>query len=228
MRTWRDQESARAIQAELLAVQGDNIKLKMDNGREFIMPISRFHKDDQEYVKTWKEDMKDAADSGEAKSGIADSAIRRAIKVSATEKKGESKNEKSDKGRSKTSSMQYDFRLDIAAKAPKLSKVVVNYTIYKRKRTTDSKDKSSGDSRIEKITGNQKFDELEPGATRNFQSEAVTTVDSTEEYKEGKKKHEKRLSEEIVGIHIEVLVNGAKATSVEEPSGLLRNVEKDS
>jgi len=226
MRTWRDQESAKAINAELVAIKGDNIRLKMENGRFYTLPIARFHKDDQAYIKTWKEDMKDAAEDGEATS-VAASDIRRSIRITPTEEKGESKREKiGDKGKKTTTSMKYDIRIDVARSAPTLKNVVVNYTIFKRTRSTNTKDKSSGDYRIVRVNGTQKFDTLKPGVPRNFKSDPVTTVDSREEIKEKKKKYEKRLSEEVMGIHAEVIVNGAKAIEVEEPSGLLRNVEK--
>ena len=56
MRTWRDQATGKAIDAELVAIEGDEIVLKLDNGRKFTLLLARFHPEDQTYVTQWKED----------------------------------------------------------------------------------------------------------------------------------------------------------------------------
>jgi hypothetical protein len=228
MRTWRDQETARAMVAELVGVDGGMIKLKLENGRIHTVSSSRFHKDDQAYVKTWKK----SAQSGKVKDQIAKSDVRRAIRISATEQKGETKSEKTGADNKKrTSSLKYNFQLNVAPDAPKLKNVVVHYTVFKRTRTTETK--KSSNTNVTKLKGEKKFATLESGSSRNFLSASYATVDSTTKTKKkgqggnkGKGTSEKRVSEEIMGIHIEIIVNGASAVTVEQPSGLLRSIEK--
>lgn len=50
-RTWRDQKSARAIDAVLVATDGERIALQLRNGRVTTMELSRFHEDDRSYVQ---------------------------------------------------------------------------------------------------------------------------------------------------------------------------------
>jgi hypothetical protein len=55
-RTWRDQETVKAVSAILVAIEGDMITLQISDGREFTLSVSRFHKDDQAYVAEMKAD----------------------------------------------------------------------------------------------------------------------------------------------------------------------------
>jgi hypothetical protein len=235
-RTFRDQKTSRAFSAVVIGIEGEEgnkVRLKLDSGKMVTVPISRLHKDDQAYLKTWAEDAKEAAaeaSSADPNAQDASPKIRQSIKLAVDEEKGkattERTGEKDLKGKTRTSSVIYGFRVDVARGAPIMKNVEVKYTIYKRSRSTDTKKKSDGTSSIEEITASEKFPELPSGITRTFKSNAVTTVDSTKPYKENKSTFEKRLSEEVMGIHAVVLVDNKKAYEVEQPSGLLRSVEK--
>ena len=50
-RTWRDQKSARAIDAILKATDGEKIALQLRDGRVITLELSRFHEDDRSYVQ---------------------------------------------------------------------------------------------------------------------------------------------------------------------------------
>jgi len=60
MRTWRDQKTVSALEAELVGVKDGNIILRLDNGRKYTLPISRFHSDDKAYVAKWVKARKPA------------------------------------------------------------------------------------------------------------------------------------------------------------------------
>lgn len=104
---------------------------------------------------------------------------------------------------------------------------LLNYTVFKRIRATDTKKGTTNSTRVAKLVGAKKFATLEPGASQNFLSASYAATDSSVVTKQkskgsskGKRKGksktsstEKRVSEEIMGIHIEVSVNGASATS---------------
>lgn len=56
VRTWHN-EAGKAVEAELLKVDGDLITLRLDNGKPAEVKLSAFCAEDQEYVKTWEVDL---------------------------------------------------------------------------------------------------------------------------------------------------------------------------
>ena len=92
-RTFRDQETSRAFSAEVISIEGetgDKVRLKLDSGKMVTVPISRLHKDDQAFLKTWAEDASEAtvdADSTEV-SQEASPEIRKSIRLGIIEEKG--------------------------------------------------------------------------------------------------------------------------------------------
>ncbi len=230
MRTWRDQKTAQAIVAELLKVDGKNIVIRLENGRKYTLPVERFHKDDQAYVKQWEEDVKagyvEAASDG--KKPEVGPEIRRALRLSAKEEsESESTRSEDRKTKTKTTKTIYALNLSVARGVQELKDVKLDYTVYKRSRVVDTKKKSDGRTRIVRERGEHKIASLAPGATQVIKTKPVSALDQTKQYQEKKKRYEKRTSEDVLGIIVDVTIGGAEALHYEYPSSLGRKVEKE-
>lgn len=232
VRLWRDQETDTAIDAELVKVEGDKITLRMPNGKSFTYAVARFHAEDQTYVKDWVAEQADSPDekqAGEAEI-TAPAEVRRALLVSVKEESEAGTTErtgaKGSKGKTKTENTHFSLILSNARSGPPMKNLTVDYTIYKRKRTSDTKNKEGNRTLFEKESATEQVASILPGTASTLKTKSVATVDSTTPYKEKKKSYEKRLSEEVVGILVKVSIDGATVTTVEQPPGLLRTVEK--
>ncbi len=235
VRTWRDQETDTAVDAELVKVDGDKITLKLANGKNYTYQLKRFHEEDQAYAKEWADEhADDMADEGKSGAGKATAAapedVRRALQVVVKEESevGASKKigAKDSKGKERTKNTQFSIVLNNARSGPTMKDLEVNYTIYKRKRTSDTKNKEANRTLFEKESDSQKVASLLPGTSSTLKTKSIPTTDSTTPYKVKKKTYEKRLSEEVVGIAVTVTADGAAVTTLEQPPGLLRTVEK--
>ncbi len=239
VRIWRDQKTAKALDATLVAVDGETITLEFPNGRKYKLDVSRFHADDQAYVKRWLEDAKErakfakeAVKDSEGRVKMASADLRRAIKMYLREKKGEGDYDSTrnrDNNTSKkvrTDVSKYEIQVDTARNAPPISDILVNYTVYKRSRFSNSEDRKQNSSKIVSEKGSEKISKLEPGARHSLMTKSISTVSTTETWKKDKKTHSKKTSESLLGIVVELSVGGAQVLKIEEPSGLLANVER--
>jgi hypothetical protein len=235
VRTWRDQVSDVAVDAELIKVEGEKITLKMANGKSFTYPVTRFHEDDQAYAKEWADEHGDEM-VGEDKGGggkataTAPAEVRRALQVVVKEESEAGASEKTgtkdSKGKKRTENTHFTINLINARSGPAMKDLEVAYTVYKRTRTSDTKNKDGNRTIFEKEADSEKVASLLPGTSTTLKTKSIPTTDSTTPYKAGKKTYEKRLSEEVVGIVVKVTSGGAEVTTIEQPPGLLRTVEK--
>lgn len=56
LRDWTN-SAGKTISAELISLQGDDITLKMENGRDYTFPLASLSTEDQEFAKTWQEEQ---------------------------------------------------------------------------------------------------------------------------------------------------------------------------
>ncbi len=240
LRTWRNQETATAIVAELVAVEGKNAILRLENGRKFSVPMERLHKDDQSYIKAWRPTERPATVAT-----ASDAAVRRAISIDIEEVTAKSDTKRTSKSKKSVSSTRYDIEVFAARNGPKIKGLTLRYVIYKRVRRTDTKTSKNNSSKIIQASGSLKVNAMEPGTSRILKTKAVSTTDSTTEYQEKKKggsksgkgnnnkkknrtrRYEKRQSESVMGIIVDVFAGGTQLMQVEEPSGLSRSVGRE-
>ncbi len=52
-RTWTTSRGS-TMEAELISVEGERVKLKAENGRDMVVPISRLSKEDQDFIAQWQ------------------------------------------------------------------------------------------------------------------------------------------------------------------------------
>jgi hypothetical protein len=65
-REWTN-SAGKTITAELISLDGDTITLKMENGREYPIPLSSLSADDQAFASEWQETQKALADAPKPK-----------------------------------------------------------------------------------------------------------------------------------------------------------------
>lgn len=66
LRPWTN-SSGKTIQAELVSLAGDDITLKMENGRSYTLKLNTLSSADQEFAKAWQEEQKALAEAPKPK-----------------------------------------------------------------------------------------------------------------------------------------------------------------
>lgn len=228
VRTWRDQKKDMAIDAELVKVEGEKITLKFSNGKSYTYPMTRFHEDDQFYAKEWAkeqaEEMKHAA-SKEAASDDIQRALVVAVKAVTEQGDSERTGDKELRGKKRVATTTYEVSLTNRG-GSELKDVSIEYVVYTKSETSDSKDRKKDATTVREDKDKLKVEPLPPEKSVVATTKPVTATESNTEYKDDKKTHEKELNEKLLGIVVKVSVGGNIAKTIEEPSGLLRMVEK--
>lgn len=206
--------NGREIEAELIAVRGDQVEMKV-RGKVYTLPISKFSEADVTAIKEWGE-------ANPAPIKIRGMYIE--IKKNSERLKEPKANDdgKKKKDGPKISRTNFDYSITVRNTSTNdLPDMKVKYTVYKLVR-----ERSTGSSRtenLEEVTGEEEIKLFEKSSDFTMDTETVMTTDSSE--KDKKSGTEKQLSETMWGVIVDVYHKDKVVRSGSSPDGLADRVE---
>jgi hypothetical protein len=212
------------VEAELMAVDGEIVVIKLTNGSSVKVPIKSLSADDQAFIAAWWEENKDKLKSTDVVLTITKKTERIDRKVTRTGGTGGTGGGQGAVNAPLVKKLTIDdFHYECELKSyshKSISDIAVDYTIYKRVSTTD---KEGSESVVEEIDGTETIKLLEAQGRASFETDVVTCEDSSET---GGNKPRELKRETILGVVVHLSAGGHDFLSQSYPENFLERIDQ--
>ncbi len=196
----------KAIEAELVRLDGEVAILKLANLSLANVPLSSLSKEDEAYAKAWWEENKDKLGPMDVRLSIDKNTERIDRKVTRSAPSGGNKNSKNIQLSPTVTKMQKDeisYACVLKSYVKKeISDITVNYTIYKR---VSTRDKDGSKSEVVETDGTATVKRLDAFGNATFDTAKVLCEDNSQT---GGKGPDTRKSETIEGFVVTLSAGG--------------------
>lgn len=216
--------AGKAIEAELVRVEGTDAILKLANNNTAKVAISSLSKPDEEFIKAWWEKNKDKVGPMEVSLTIDKNTERidRKVTKSAPTVGGNNNTNQPAPTVTKMQKDEIEYACVLKSYSQKdISNITVAYTIYKRVIT---RDKDGSKSVVEEIEGTETINLLEAHGSAPFETDALLCQDDS---KTGGIGPDTRRSETIEGVVFTLSAGGAEFLKQSYPENYIERLEEE-
>ena len=209
--------TGRTIEAELIAVRGKSVELKLKSGKTYTLAIDKFSEDDVAIIKKWGEDNP-APPAPVNVRGLYLDFDKRVDKLS----ESRSNDDKKKKGGTRKR-VETDYTITLKNDSGQdLENVKMSYTLYKHVRDRQLGQGEYSTESLEETDEEEAIDFLAKATTHSLTTISVITTNSEDG---GKKGAPKKLHDETLwGVIARVYVNDAEVRAESYPDGVIDRV----